>query len=86
MTIRSGMEAKALRGKVSYLIQTMDSIGEPATSGIIRDRYNGKFKQGMSMNELTQTLVRYSRYFRKVAPATRRKRECTWALEAWFDE
>tara|TARA_R110000751_G_scaffold48033_1_gene107300 strand:+ start:214 stop:474 length:261 start_codon:yes stop_codon:yes gene_type:complete len=86
MTIRSGMEGKALRGKVSYLITTLEEIGEPATSGVIRDTYNGKFKQGMSMNEMTQTLTRYKRYFRKVAPATRPKRHVTWGLEAWYNE
>jgi len=77
---RIGMDSKAARGKVSLVIKIMKTLGEPSSSNMIRDTFNSTYRNGISMNELTQLLTRYSKWFRKVAQPSYPRRTTTWAL------
>jgi len=83
---RIGMDSKAARGKVSLVIKIMKTLGEPASSNMIRDTFNSTYRNGISMNELTQLLARYRRWFRKVGEPNYSERTTTWALEGGYDD
>ena len=82
----TGMESKAARGKVSLVIKTMKKLGAPASSNLIKDSFNSTYRNGISMNELTQLLAKYSRWFRKTNnPTYSSGRTTTWALKEGYD-